>query len=161
IFQLSTSWQADYPIFWGEADMARPGGCIDRARMTQSGHRATFFVATHATDPLQPAIVLRDPGLGFSPHEAARFHYSPRDQPAAPSDRHMPRKWPSGLTIASKAVGAAAEKFTDASLRMLLEGSAFGAVGEIAGSAAGAAVAAIIEELAKQNSEIEKSSTAY
>ena len=20
-FQLSTSWQADYPIFWGEADM--------------------------------------------------------------------------------------------------------------------------------------------
>jgi len=24
IFQLSTSWQADYPIFWGKADMARP-----------------------------------------------------------------------------------------------------------------------------------------
>jgi hypothetical protein len=23
-FQLSTSWQADYPIFWGEADMPRP-----------------------------------------------------------------------------------------------------------------------------------------
>jgi len=22
-FQLSTSWQADYPIFWSEADMAR------------------------------------------------------------------------------------------------------------------------------------------
>jgi hypothetical protein len=22
-FQLSTSWQADYPIFWGEADMPR------------------------------------------------------------------------------------------------------------------------------------------
>ena len=24
IFQLSTSWQADYPIFWAEADVARP-----------------------------------------------------------------------------------------------------------------------------------------
>jgi hypothetical protein len=24
IFQLSTSWQADYPIFRGEADMAQP-----------------------------------------------------------------------------------------------------------------------------------------
>jgi hypothetical protein len=23
-FQLSTSWQADYPIFWGEADVLRP-----------------------------------------------------------------------------------------------------------------------------------------
>jgi hypothetical protein len=23
ILQLSTSWQADYPIFWGEADMHR------------------------------------------------------------------------------------------------------------------------------------------
>ena len=22
-FQLSTSWQADYPIFWGEADIGR------------------------------------------------------------------------------------------------------------------------------------------
>jgi hypothetical protein len=23
-FQLSTSWQADYPIFWGGPDMPRP-----------------------------------------------------------------------------------------------------------------------------------------
>jgi len=26
IFQLSTSWQADYPIFWSEADMPRAAG---------------------------------------------------------------------------------------------------------------------------------------
>src|SRR5215813_2666106 len=25
-FQLSTSWQADYPIFWSEADMPRAAG---------------------------------------------------------------------------------------------------------------------------------------
>ena len=38
-FQLSTSWQADYPIFWGEADVHGRLASPPRSRLTQSGHR--------------------------------------------------------------------------------------------------------------------------
>ena len=38
-FQLSTSWQADYPIFWHKADLAR---CLRVCPLSErSGHAAS------------------------------------------------------------------------------------------------------------------------
>ena len=47
IFQLSTSWQADYPIFWSEADMLRAS---ETCRSDENDPKRTFarkFAVTH------------------------------------------------------------------------------------------------------------------
>src|SRR5262249_27025064 len=48
-FELSVSWQADYPIFWAKADIRQPVGCVGMTRLTQTGHRRRWNPATQRT----------------------------------------------------------------------------------------------------------------
>ena len=50
IFQLSTSWQADYPIFRGEVDI-NDRLSISSAAIGPFGHMAPPFVAMRACEP--------------------------------------------------------------------------------------------------------------
>jgi hypothetical protein len=43
-FQLSTSWQADYPIFWGEADVHGMWLRWLRSQMTHMRHRSVEWL---------------------------------------------------------------------------------------------------------------------
>jgi len=60
------------------------------------------------------------------------------------------------LTIVSQAIAAGGASVTDNSVRMLLVGSVFGPAAVIAAPALAEAVKTIIEQLAKQDSEIEE-----
>jgi hypothetical protein len=58
ILQLSTSWQADYPIFWHLANLLAKFAMTLRPLLTQSGHHQPVFAATHAPKSLQPVLHL-------------------------------------------------------------------------------------------------------
>jgi len=67
----------------------------------------------------------------------------------------MPDRSDSYLPVVSKAIAAAASSVTDSSLKLLLAGTSLGPVAVIAAPALAALVSAVIEQLGKQNSQIE------
>ena|SRR6516225_6923610 len=81
IFQLSTSWQADYPIFRAEADMPQPPVRLDQARMTHSGHRPDRNPAVQRA----PAVFYGGASLdraGTGPTRFRTIQVYPKDWPS-------------------------------------------------------------------------------
>src|SRR6516162_8097996 len=75
IFQLSTSWQADYPIFRGKADMRCRPRSSAAALLTPTRTLAAAFCcdARHSAIP-ELLYLAGDPRSRGNPHEAARLH---------------------------------------------------------------------------------------